>query len=601
MTANLKSFVLSVIKPLLVSLRSYAEAREKNVARLVEQQNILIYQNETLIADLNSKLLDLISKIDDYNKQITKLTTSLYTLDDVKALDRRSKEVDYILGALYDLVYAKLPDAKLPDKDNPVLPGDETEEETVKTEAELEAEWRAANGIAADAELTDEQKAELQAYIDDYYADKQKPDSGDSGDSGGDTGGDSGDSGGETTPDEPDPEPTKTTLDTTEFSNTLPTVVEAGKTYEWSFTGISASDESDLTFTVTLDNDKASISDGDTIIANGGNIIRDYTYKLAIADDLLGPGYLTMAITAHNSEGDVTVTAAMVVKEIEVIDKTSAAYHSGYELAEKILTPSTTAGITYYTVYNNDGSVNTSNVAKLYTLSNGIEGVEEAITKLEKSYASCTYFTEGVKDALADAKAIIADTNIDKNSVAYQKGVEIVDGVIEKDSDTVTVITLGTTCYNNDGETAGSISGSIYDLEDVSEFITKAETQCPTCTYFIAGIKDALAEINAEMANPNPDKTSTAYQQAVAVVDEVATNVKRASSSSSIYINTGVRVSYIYSNKGNSVWISSGVTLYDFDDVSSWITRLKSTKPAFTYYIGGLEDRLAEVNTTTTE
>lgn len=587
MTANLKSFVLSVIKPLLVSLRSYAEAREKNVARLVEQQNILIYQNETLIADLNSKLLDLISKIDDYNKQITKLTTSLYTLDDVKALDRRSKEVDYILGALYDLVYAKLPDAQLPDKDNPVLPGDETEEETVKTEAELEAEWRAANGIAADAELTEEQKALLQAYIDAYYADKQKPDGGDSGDSG--------DTGGETTPDEP----TKTTPDTTEFNNTLPTVVEAGETYEWSFTGISASDDSDLTFTVTLDNDKASISDGDTVIANGGNIIRDYTYKLTIADDLLGPGYLTMAITAHNSEGDVTVTAVMVIKEIEVIDKTSAAYHSGYEVAEKILTPrSTPATAIGYTVYNNDGSTNNNLINGLYITSSGIEGVEEAIARLEKSYASCTYFTEGVRDALADAKAIIADTNIDKNSIAYQEGVAIVDGAIERD--TTTVSTLGITCYNNDGETAGSISASIYDLDDVDEFITKAEKQCPTCTYFIAGIKDALAEINAEMANPNPDKTSTAYQQAVAVVDNVAANIKKQSSSTIATVNLGVRVSYIYSNKGNSVWITPSKTLYDFDDVSSWITDLKDNKPACTYYIGGLEDRLAEVNTTTT-
>lgn len=170
MTANLKSFVLSVIKPLLVSLRGYAEAREKNVARLVEQQNILIYQNETLIAELNNKLLDLISKIDDYNKQITRLTTSLYTLDDVKALDRRSKEVDYILGALYDLVYVKIPDAKLPDKDNTWIPGDD-----VKTEDELEAEWHEANNIASDAVLTIDQLNELNKYIEDYYSDKQRP------------------------------------------------------------------------------------------------------------------------------------------------------------------------------------------------------------------------------------------------------------------------------------------------------------------------------------------------------------------------------------------------------------------------------------------
>lgn len=170
MTANLKSFVLSVIKPLMVSLRSYAEAREKNVAKLIKQQNILIYQNETLIAELNSKLLDLISKIDDYNKQITKLTTSLYTLEDVKALDRRSREVDYILGALYDLVYIKIPDAKLPDKDDTWLPGD-----PVKTEAELEAEWREAHEIASDAELTEEQQNALTQYIEEYYSDKQRP------------------------------------------------------------------------------------------------------------------------------------------------------------------------------------------------------------------------------------------------------------------------------------------------------------------------------------------------------------------------------------------------------------------------------------------
>lgn len=170
MNPNLKTFVLSVIKPLIISLRRYSEAREKNIERLVNQQNALIYQNEMLIAELNSKLLDMLARIDEYNKQLSKLTTSLYTLEDVQKLDRRMQEVNYMLGTVYDLIYTKLPDANLPDIDEPWIPGD-----PVKTEEELEAEWRAAQGIDADQALTPEQAEALQAYIDDYYKDKTRP------------------------------------------------------------------------------------------------------------------------------------------------------------------------------------------------------------------------------------------------------------------------------------------------------------------------------------------------------------------------------------------------------------------------------------------
>lgn len=171
MPANLKSFVLSVIKPIIISVKKYAEAREKNIERLVNQQNALIYQNEALIADLNSKLLDLLSRINEYNKEVAKLTTSLYTFNDIKNLERRSKEVDYLLGAVYDLIYTKIPDAKLPPLHNPWIPGD-----PVKTEAELEKEWREQNGIPEDQELTEEQKEALKDYIDAYYQDKPRPD-----------------------------------------------------------------------------------------------------------------------------------------------------------------------------------------------------------------------------------------------------------------------------------------------------------------------------------------------------------------------------------------------------------------------------------------
>lgn len=167
---NIKTFILSAIKPFIVSMRRYSEEREANIKRLVELQTKLIYQNETIIADLNTKILDLTSKINEYNQTVSKLATSVYTMEDVSRIERRSREVDYILGQVYDLIYIRIPDAKLPDLEDTWIPGD-----PVLTEAELREQWILQNGIGLDETLTPEQEQALQEYIDDYYSTRPRP------------------------------------------------------------------------------------------------------------------------------------------------------------------------------------------------------------------------------------------------------------------------------------------------------------------------------------------------------------------------------------------------------------------------------------------
>lgn len=119
---SIKTFALAAVKPLIMSLKRYTEDREAYIKKLVAEQTKAIHQNEALIAELDKKLLTLISKIDKYNQEVAKLSTSLYTMEDVADLKQRSKEVDYILSNVYDVVYAKMPDAKLPNINNPDMP-----------------------------------------------------------------------------------------------------------------------------------------------------------------------------------------------------------------------------------------------------------------------------------------------------------------------------------------------------------------------------------------------------------------------------------------------------------------------------------------------
>lgn len=82
--ANIKTFVLSSIKPFLVSLKRYSEDRENNIRQLTKKQNELIYQNEQLIAELNLKILDFLEQLDECNRQLAEHATAFTMEEELK-------------------------------------------------------------------------------------------------------------------------------------------------------------------------------------------------------------------------------------------------------------------------------------------------------------------------------------------------------------------------------------------------------------------------------------------------------------------------------------------------------------------------------------
>ncbi len=87
-----------------------------------------------------------------------------------------------------------------------------------------------------------------------------------------------------------------TAPDISALVTTFPEVVSYGKTYTWTVSGITDVDEDLSDITVTLDNDKATLS-------QSTNIKQGTEYTLTIADDLEGPGTLTATVTAIDSYG----------------------------------------------------------------------------------------------------------------------------------------------------------------------------------------------------------------------------------------------------------------------------------------------------------
>lgn len=102
-TTNIKTFVMSAIKPFMISMKRYSDDREEHIRQMMKQQNALIYQAQTLIADLDNKYLDLLAAIQSTNDSIRELAAmQTLMLNDIEALESQVKELKNIV--LYEEV-----------------------------------------------------------------------------------------------------------------------------------------------------------------------------------------------------------------------------------------------------------------------------------------------------------------------------------------------------------------------------------------------------------------------------------------------------------------------------------------------------------------
>lgn len=166
---NLKTFVIAVCKPLIFSLRMFYDNQVKYMFQRITKQDEIIRSTQSSVAEYAESINTLCKAVIGYQDEMKDLKSKLYSAEEVRQLERRCRELDYISGQLYDKLYefmntGSIKDPTLPDFNNPHLPGDPV------TDAYLEQLWRKENGIPLGVPLTSAQQIELQKYIDQYRA-----------------------------------------------------------------------------------------------------------------------------------------------------------------------------------------------------------------------------------------------------------------------------------------------------------------------------------------------------------------------------------------------------------------------------------------------
>lgn len=170
---NLKQFVQAVLKPGLWAIKMQYDYKVKDMYDLTNRQTQHITELESSIAQTNETLADLSARQVDYNATVEFLRTNLYTSEEVKELERRSRELNHICSALYDKVHELVNNGFVTDPYLPPFTGTWIPGDYVLTDAELQAVWRRQQGLLPDDLLTPTQDAALVKYILDYR--KRRP------------------------------------------------------------------------------------------------------------------------------------------------------------------------------------------------------------------------------------------------------------------------------------------------------------------------------------------------------------------------------------------------------------------------------------------
>lgn len=169
-TPNMKQFTAAVCNPRIKALECLYRGQLAYMEKLVAQQNRTIDAANAEHARLLAIIADNQEQVLAYQKEVIAMRDNLYSSSQVKTLDRRMQELNYIAGTLYQKYWelansGKVDASDLPSFTDPWIPGD-----YVKTEAELEADWRQSHMLSEDATLTEVQKSELSIYINKYYS-----------------------------------------------------------------------------------------------------------------------------------------------------------------------------------------------------------------------------------------------------------------------------------------------------------------------------------------------------------------------------------------------------------------------------------------------
>lgn len=160
---NVKTFALAAVKPLIQALRTRFDYQVKYINQRVNAQDDSFLQLQKDFAELNKKVVVGTEAYLEYLKQLQGFEAKLYTADQVKALDRRVRQLLLVINELYILIHNKLPNEELPDLD-PWLPDD-----PIPLASEFEAEWREELHVDPDVELDEEQRKMADEYIRSRY------------------------------------------------------------------------------------------------------------------------------------------------------------------------------------------------------------------------------------------------------------------------------------------------------------------------------------------------------------------------------------------------------------------------------------------------
>lgn len=168
---NMKTFVLSILNPFIVALRTLYDQHVATMFKTAKKQNDVIAIMQANFASLKEEILVIQAEIIEYRIQMTRFNNIVITQEDAKKLSQRTKELELICGALFDIVYTikssgKIPDnIELPDYDYPIIPS-----ESGLTDEELEEEFRKYREIEEGAELTEEQLVDFNGYKNAYLS-----------------------------------------------------------------------------------------------------------------------------------------------------------------------------------------------------------------------------------------------------------------------------------------------------------------------------------------------------------------------------------------------------------------------------------------------
>lgn len=160
---NVKTFATATIRPWILALKNQFDYQVKYYIKRCNVQDDNILKLQKAFSDLNEQVVKGTNVYIDVVNEVSDLKTRVYTSDEVATLKRRCQQLELVVVELYTLVSNKLPNEELPSLD-PWLPDD-----PLPTAKQFEDEWRVELGVDPDAELTEEQRKMADAYIRQRY------------------------------------------------------------------------------------------------------------------------------------------------------------------------------------------------------------------------------------------------------------------------------------------------------------------------------------------------------------------------------------------------------------------------------------------------